>query len=274
MDEGRAENHILPFFGDCKLEKITRESVQKFVGYLLENGLTAGTTRNAFHLLKTVLKDFCGKEIFEVRLPKASQDEPVPFLAEEQKRLETAVSAVGGNDCAGVMLGLYCGLRIGEICGLEWRDIDFEGAQMRINRTFQRVKSTDGAAKTRLAFLPPKSDAGKRTIPLQAFLVEILKAHKRVSGGTYVLTANGKPTEPRAFQKRFKKLLKAANAPDAGVHRLRHTFACRALESGMDIKTLSVLLGHSDPAFTLKRYGHSLPERQRMSMENLAAARL
>jgi integrase len=269
--EGYIFNHILPFFGDCKLEILTAEKIQAFANDLLDNGLSADSSRHVLDFLRTALGKLCGKEIFAVRLPKSGEKEVFVFAQSEQKRLEAAAQAVGGNDCIAVLLGFYCGLRVGEMCGLMWTDINFETSQMRVARTFQRVKSRDGSAKTRLAFLSPKSAAGKRTIPVQGFLLEILRAHKRENGGKYVLTANGKPTEPRAFQARFKKLLKAANAPDAGVHSLRHTFAVRALEMNVDMKTLSELLGHSSPLFTLRKYAHSLDEHKRAGMERLAA---
>jgi len=261
-------NYILPYFGNIKADALTNEAAQGFVNKLIENGLSARTVRPVFSFMKAALS-----RNFDVRLPKPNKKEADVFTPEEQKRLETAAKLAKSEDYIGVMICLYTGLRIGELCGLMWQDLDFEQRILHVRRTLQRIKNNDGDTKTKMALLPPKSHTSERTIPLQTFLIELLQQHKSVNGGIYVISKNNKPTEPRNFSWRFKQILNSANIRDTGVHTMRHAFATRALENGFDVKTLSEILGHSSPGFTLTQYGHSLDDHKRNSMEALSAIR-
>ena len=168
-----------------------------------------------------------------------------------------------------IILCLYVGIRVGELCGLLWTDVDFERHILSVNRTVQRIRNTDGDRKTKVVSLTPKSDTSQRDIPLPAFLVEMLREHEKISTTSYIISFSGNPVEPRTIQRRFKKLLTIARVRDVNFHVLRHSFATRALEKGFDIKTLSELLGHASPTITLSKYAHVLDEHKRRSMEKL-----
>ena len=115
----------------------------------------------------------------------------------------------------------------------------------------------------------PKTTHSKRIIPLPKRILAILKEHKKRSKSEYVVSDNGKPIYLRSYQRTFELLLKKLNIPHKGFHALRHTFATRALECGMDVKTLADILGHKNPQITLNRYVHSLMEHKRMMMNKL-----
>ncbi|GHU58842.1 site-specific integrase [Clostridia bacterium] len=264
------EKNVKPFFKDVRCDRLTEELMQDFVNRQLENGLSVATVQSIFSFVKAGIKTV-PKSVFKVKFPKYSKKEIEIFSIEEQKSLETAVSAAEPIDHIGVMLSLYTGIRIGELCGLMWDDIVFERQQLNVNRTVQRVKAeADSENKTKVDLLTPKSESSVRSIPLQKFIIEMMKEHRSGSSGKYVLTCGNNPVEPRIYQRRFNKLLKSAGLRELNFHALRHTFSTRALEKGVDYKTLSELLGHASPIITMKTYAHSLDEHKRMSMEALA----
>ena len=172
----------------------------------------------------------------------------------------------------GILICLYTGLRLGEICGLMWRDIDFENKTLSVERTVQRVKdiSSETKQKTKLIISDPKSDTSRRIIPLPDFLVDILEVLKK-EDFIFIVSNSLKPQEPRVYESVFKNMLKKSDVHIINFHALRHTFATRSIESGMDIKTLSEILGHSSVQITLEIYVHSSMELKRSSLNSLAA---
>ena len=265
------ENYITPYFKDIRCSQLTQEIIQGFVNRQLENGLSAVTVRSVFCFLRNGLGNAISKDISRIKLPKYIPNKVSALTVEEQKRLESVAKASDHIDHISIIICLYTGIRIGELCGLLWSDIDFERNLLHIRRTLQRIKNIEGATKTVIVSTPPKSAASKRSIPLPGFLVSLLKEQRIHSVGNYIINHDGKAVEPRNIQYRFKNLLEAANIRSENFHILRHTFSTRALENGFDVKTLSEILGHSSAAVTLKKYAHTLDEHKRKSMESLSA---
>ncbi|GHU52470.1 site-specific integrase [Clostridia bacterium] len=263
-------NHITSYFGNMTCAKLTQEILQDFADKNFENGLSVITVQSVLSFLKSGLKSKVNNGVFEVELPKKQKHEVEVFSIDEQKRLEITAASSDSIDFLGVILCLYTGLRIGEVCGLMWSDIDFERRLLHVRRTMQRIKGK-GVSKTEIVFLPPKSQTSARAIPLPDFLLNILNDHKVKTLCPYILSRDCEPVEPRNLQYRFQKLLNAADVKRVNFHVTRHTFATRALESGCDIKTLSEILGHSSATVTLNRYAHCLDKHKRDCMESLAA---
>jgi integrase len=227
------------------------------------------TVQSVFSFLKAGIKTV-DSSIFNVKLPKKQKSNVEFFSMDEQKRLEAAAKASCGLDYLSTTLSLYTGVRVGELCGLVWNDIDFECRILRVRRTMQRINS-DGESKTEIAFLTPKTETSTRNIPLPDFLLDVLTEQRAVSRCTYVLSARGKPVEPRTVQRRFKKLLSDAGVKEVNLHTTRHTFATRALENGFDVKSLSEILGHGSATVTLNKYAHALDEHKRACMNGLSS---
>lgn len=171
---------------------------------------------------------------------------------------------------AGIVLCLSTGLRLGEVCALKWADIDMEQMLLRVNRTVQRIEIKTGQTKTALLETEPKSAFSLREIPIPQNLIDLLAPFKR-EGTEYVLCA-GKPMEPRTYQNHFKAYLREIGGSDYNFHTLRHTFATNCIDSGMDIKSLSEILGHSDVQITLNRYVHPTMDTKRKHMNALSAS--
>jgi len=265
-----SENYISPHFKDTPVSLLTSEMVQGFVDSLLGNGLSVATTQSVFNFLKNGLKTKLAKDIFTIKLPKKQHYKVEVLSIDEQKRLELVAKDSDTINHIAIILCLYTGIRIGELCGIMWKDIDFERQTLSINRTVQRIKNIDSNDKTKVICLNPKSDTSQRDIPLPTVIVEMLKEHKKNSNAPYIITFNENVIEPRTIQRRFKKLLSIAGIRDVNFHILRHTFATRALEKGFDIKTLSEVLGHASATMTLSKYAHVLDEHKRRSMELLS----
>ena len=170
---------------------------------------------------------------------------------------------------AGIILCLSTGLRLGEICALKWTDIDMEQMLLHVNRTVQRIEIKNGFTKTALLETPPKSAFSFREIPISESLVSLLNVFRKADQ-EYVLCTN-KPMEPRTYQNHFKSYLKEIGSADYNFHTLRHTFATNCIDNGMDIKSLSEILGHSDVQITLNRYVHPTMDTKRKHMNALSA---
>lgn len=258
---------IKPFFGNIALRKINREILQAFVNSLSE--LSSSTVKGIFSFLREALKkagkaEYIAPVWLDIELPKVKKREVEAFTREEQNKIERTLDIDENPNDIGILICLYTGLRVGEVCGLKWEDIDFETGTLLVNRTVQRM-TVDG--KSVLRELPPKSETSRRKIPIPSFLLNKLKEIKKNKSSAYVLNTDFHIMDPRVFQNRHKRILEQAGVRYANVHTLRHTFSVRALELGFDVKTLSEILGHADAAITLKTYAHSLDEHKRNSME-------
>ncbi len=155
---------------------------------------------------------------------------------------------------------MYTGIRLGELLALTWDDIDFDKRLLRVNKTVYTISKN---GKNEAYIDKPKTKQSNRIIPLPKQLIILLKKNKKESISNYIIaTKTGGIVQNRSYQKAFKSLLRKCDISYKNFHSLRHTFATRALELGMDVKILSEILGHKNSVVTLNRYSHSLPEHK------------
>lgn len=190
------------------------------------------------------------------------------FNVSEQQKLFKILCESADNYKKGILICLFTGLRLGEICSLKWTDIDFESKLLHVNTTVQRIASEGHSTKTVLYESLPKSESSIREIPLSDSIITLLKSilHR----GNYVLNGD-RPMEPRTYENKLKRYLKEADIMPRNFHTLRHTFATNCIESGMDVKSLSEILGHADVQLTLNRYVHPTIEAKRRHMDSLCS---
>ena len=266
----KINKHILPVFGSLIYEKLTAGSIHGFIDNKLKNGLSAKYVSDIIIVFKSMAKYVSrvygyANPLENVILPK-KEKKSIELLSEsEQEKLCKFVLNNPDNTKIGVLLSYYAGLRIGEICGLKWHDIDLNKGIIKVERTVQRIYEN---GSTRVIIDTPKSRSSVREIPLPLFLIEILKQVK-ADDLAYILSGTDKLIEPRTLQYRFKALLKKADLPSINYHRLRHMFATNCISLGFDIKTLSEILGHANVETTLNRYVHSSMERKIACMKLL-----
>jgi len=174
----------------------------------------------------------------------------------------------------GVLLALLTGMRIGEVCALKCGNVSLSEGLIRVNSTMQRLKALDGEAdgKTRIVISDPKSDSSSRIIPLTEYALKICSAHVCDNPKAFLLTGEeNRYIEPRTLQYRMKRYTEACGIEGVHFHTLRHTFATRCVEVDFEIKSLSEILGHSNPRITLERYVHSSLELKRNNMKKLSS---
>lgn len=291
---GYINNHICPKIGVCKLSELNTDVLQRFFNDIYDNGskrgggLSAKTVHNIELMLHKALAKAVDLELLRrnyaesVELPKSTAPEMRVLTVIEQRQLMTALRLSEERYAVGVWLSLATGLRIGEVLGLQWRDIDFSSRKLYVRRTVNRLKKIDdkGDKKTEIVVGTPKSAKSIRDIPFTASFAETLQEYMEVSKKNQnirqlrdtdfvIAYRRGKPTEPKSLQKCFHRIADSAGISGATFHSLRHTFATRAIEKGVDVKTLSVLLGHADVGTTLNRYAHVLDEQKRKTMDIL-----
>lgn len=165
----------------------------------------------------------------------------------------------------GIYISLTTGLRIGEVCGLKWSDMNIESGTITISRTIERIYVVEGETKrTELIVNTPKTTNSNREIPMNKELLSMVKPlMKVVNSNFYMLTNDEKPTEPRTYRNYYHKLMAQLEIPKLKYHGLRHSFATRCIESNCDYKTVSVLLGHANITTTLNLYVHPNMEQKK-----------
>ncbi|MCM1508010.1 MAG: site-specific integrase [Ruminococcus flavefaciens] len=266
----KAEKHILPAFSGLSYSALSAQLVHEFIRKKLECGLSSKYVSDIVVVLKSMAKYVSIQHgyynpLTNITMPKPRKKELNLLSEAEQKKLRQYLSGNITTTKIGIMLSYYTGLRVGEVCGLKWSDIDFKNHTLTIKRTVQRIMKKNGSKSTQIIVSSPKSKTSERTIPVPDFLYDILVQYKK-DNNFYILSGSTKITEPRTMQYRFKSLLKKADLPSINYHCLRHMFATNCIRLGFDVKTLSEILGHSNVEITLNRYVHSSMERKIVCM--------
>lgn len=272
--------HIKPRLGSCYPQGLTTGLIDRFTEQLLfEAALAPKTVRDVLTVLRGVLRDTAAAfpgviPPVEIHYPKNGRKEMRVLSREEQARLVSYLLTDMDACKFGVLLTLFTGMRIGELCALQWRSISLTEQTIRIDATLQRLRDTGeaGGSRTRLVIGTPKSDTSARTIPLTDYAAQLCRRMDPHCPAAYVLTGTEHCMEPRALQYRMAKCARECGLEGVHLHTLRHTFATRAVEVGFEIKSLSEVLGHANTAITLDRYVHSSLALKRDNMKKLEAA--
>lgn len=269
------EKHISSSLGKTLYDRLTVEKLNDFVQAKLSSGLSAKYTADIVAVIKSACR--FGKKRFGyedksefMAIPKGKAKEKELLDKTEQTRLNNYLIANPTLSNVGILLSSATGIRIGELCALKWENIDLEEKILTVRETAQRIKNIGGTTATKLVITSPKSSSSVRKIPLPEFIVPLLKKLKS-NDGCYLLSGTKNIIEPRVMQYRFKRILTELNLSEVSFHSLRHVFATNCIAIGVDVKTLSEILGHSSVEITLNRYVHSSMERKAEYMKSLSA---
>ncbi len=278
------ETHIRPFLGKYPICKISTQLIEGFIRNQLDSGrldgkggLSPKTVTDILTIIKSSMEyaRYNGCDIIcDLRkLTIRKNDKEMRVLTQtEQSALVNVLLTDTDRYKFGVLLSLYTGIRIGELCALRWEDISLPDSRLKVRKTMQRIQNTSiiAATKTKVVITEPKSQCSMRDIPLPRFIVEIAERFAD-SPNAFVLSGDkNKYVEPRTMQNHFKAYIKESRIEDANYHALRHTFATRCIEVGFDIKTLSEILGHANVNITLNRYVHSSFDLKCANMNKLS----
>lgn len=253
------QTHLLPWFGT--METIAECDVQQFVIDKCASGLARKTVRDMVAVLKSIVKYGNKHGIFhfeewEIEYPTDTENKLLPTLSlNHQRILMNHLIEQPTQQNIGVLLALCTGMRIGEVCALQWEDVDFTQKIITVRHTVGRIYNCELKTTERI-HTSPKTKNSCREIPISKQLFQSLKTVRRQSQSPYVVGTSTQSKEPRSYRDYFSRLLKRLNIPHLVFHGLRHTFATRCIESQCDYKTVSVILGHSNVATTLNLYVH------------------
>lgn len=289
------EHHLAPL-GERKLSEVTNAMVQNHLQ------AKARTPKNPYGLGEkslTNIKAFLSlifnqavkngyvmrNPVTGVKIPKAGRKETVALSIDEQHRLLKAAREYPKSIMFAVVFALYTGCRKSEVMGLQWKEVEFDEGIIHITKQFNRHYDPDNPdAKSTLGIVDTKTTNSVKDIYMFPSFAKEFKAYKErmiewksenkfihsEEDFVFVGTKN-KPIEPRVFYRYYQEVMEHAEIEGANFHTLRHTFATRCIENGMDILMVSKTLGHSNVSTTLNKYSHLLPKHQKASMEKLEA---
>lgn len=276
------EDYILPALGRHFVSGILYRDIEECCGRLLREGgakgtgLSSKTVSDCLSLIRRILRyaadqgyrtSYDGKSI----VIKQRSKEMRVLSHSEQKLLCDYLYDHLNERNAGILVCLFTGMRIGEICALKWKDISLSEKIIYVHRTMQRIQIKEGQdKKTKITISSPKSQCSSRAIPLPDELAELLKGYKRAENAFVLTGMEYKYVEPRTMQNHFYKIIEKCSIKDANFHSLRHTFATRCVELGFDIKSLSEILGHASVNITMNRYVHPTMDLKRENMMRLS----
>ena len=264
--------YLYPSFAGKNITKI--KNYNNFIEELSDT-LSPKTVRDIVTKLKEII-NFYEEEhntklnIKKMSLPKMNKKEIQILSNKEKQKLEKYCIQQNDLKSLGILICLNTGLRVGEVCALRWENVDFETRRIHVEKTIERIYSKE-ENKTIVIIDTPKSITSVRTIPINSKLYNILKQIRGKSKKTdFVLTGSSEHyVEPRNYQYHFKEILKRSKVKKYKFHTLRHTFATNCIEAGMDIKSLSEILGHADVSITLNIYVHSSDKIKRKYLEKI-----
>lgn len=275
--------YLIPEFGNREVRSITRNQVQSFCHQLLISGgiKGKGLSPKTINCIIAVMKSIFfyssrekGLETSDISDVSAKQQpKTMRILSKtEQNRLSSYLCENLSPCHLGILLCLYTGLRLGEICALKWQDVLFDEKCLLINKSMQRIQTlSESESKTQIVVLPPKSSCSNRKIPIPNEVMKLLISYER-DPNCYVLTGvSNRYIEPRNLENKFQSIVQKCMIAPINFHSLRHTFATRCIELNFEIKSLSEILGHSNVNITLNRYVHPSMELKQRNMDKLSS---
>lgn len=277
--------YLFPEFSDLDIREINDVKICNYIYGLMRNDslnekkhLSVSTVKTLWTVINSILNfgyehNYNSKVISKIQFPRNKKKEIAVMSRLNQIKLEKGIIEDMTLTGLGVLIALNTGLRIGEICALKWDDIDFSQRILTVKHTIIRAKNNNygfqSKQKTILKLDTPKTISSQRSIPVSTRLCPVLLSAKKISVSDFVISDKKSFVSPRTFEHRFHQLLKKQGIPDTNFHVLRHTFATRCIEMNVDIKTLSLILGHADINITLNTYVHSSLESMRCQLEKL-----
>ncbi len=277
------ETHISPELGGYHVGDLNEMIINEFLNMKMTNGRIDKTGGLSGNYVKTMLiiiqsaldfaveQEWCQKLKTQIVKPTVDQKSITILNPTELQKLEDGLSEDHSLESLGIMISLYTGLRIGEICALRWCDVDLENRILHIRHTIARIKNPDpqACAKTCLVLDKPKTHSSLRDIPITSKLFILLSSAQASACSEFVISDQKSFLSPRTYEYRFHKKLENLNVFQINYHALRHTFATKCIEKGVDVKSLSEILGHSNVSITLNTYVHSSMELKRAQLEKI-----
>lgn len=271
-------NFVVNDFLKKYLDNIELEELEMFDFYLmieeLKEKLSRKTLQDRISILKSILK--YGERKYDANFKidlittPSNYNKEIEILTEREKnRITNYMLRTNKIKELGIFISLYAGLRIGEVCALRWRDIDFEKKLIDVNKTVQRIYV--GEKETKVIFTEPKTVKSIRKVPIAEILLKKLKeVRKYYTENSFIITGSEeKFMEPITYRFTYKNCLKKCRVSYKKFHCLRHTFATRCVRVGMDVKSLSEVLGHNNINVTLSIYVHSSYDVKRKFIDRL-----
>lgn len=266
--------HIIPVLGNVRMEDITLDQIQNAINSWLKEGnlrtgeeLSVKTVREVGGVITRIIKFY----VKETKLPvkvigsfeytKSRKKEVAIFSKEEQAKIVKEIHRRMTPKNAGIALGLMAGMRIGEVCGLQWGDIDLQKKKIVVSKTLKStyLQNEEGIYKTEHVVGNPKTDDSWREIPFGITLYNILETIKPEEDDCskiYVVSGKTDPLLTNSLRGYYYRFLKKLNLPHLNFHCLRHTYGSKHVSCGTSIPVISKLMGHKDPEVTMKLYLH------------------
>ncbi len=274
--------YLNPYLRLEPMSNISNEKIEVLCNFLLsdggikKSGLSSKTVSDTLSVLRSIIKysnrigiSNCNVD-YAVKIKHSTKQLRILSHYEQEILCQYLLEHLDSFNL-GILLSLFTGLRIGEVCALRWEDISLEEKVIHVHQTVQRIQNTVGSeTKTRVVITAPKSSCSIRIIPIPNELVNII-AKERLSASGFLLSNHSKPVEPRTMENHFKKAIQSCFIKNANYHCLRHTFATRCIELGFDIKSLSEILGHSTVNITMNCYVHPSMKLKKDNMEKLSS---
>ena len=274
--------YLLPEFGAKELSSLTYIQMENFSTNLLisggikKSGLSPKTVTDIISLLRNILRFAVNRGYSipcngkNITVKQSIKKMRILSISEQTILVNYLFSDLNKQN-AGILICLFTGIRIGEICALKWGDISLNDKTLYIHQTMQRIQIEGNSnPKTKIQISTPKSEASIRTIPLPSNLVTAISIFKDSDESFFLTGTTDKYVEPRVMQNHFKRVLTKCHIDNANFHSLRHTFATRCIELGFDVKSLSEILGHTNVNITMNRYVHPSMDLKRDNMQRLA----
>lgn len=269
-------SHIIPELGNKTT--LDEKTVQDFVIKEMAKGVSTSTIKDIVVVLKMIIRygarngDWQAPD-WTIKYPAAGKQKTIEVLTlKEHKTILRYIREHTDSKNAGIYVSLSAGLRIGEVCALQWKDIDFNKMILHVRDTMERVYTPENAdSHTILMMSSAKTHNSVRDIPLTKDLGKLLKTlMDGQNPDNFVLSGSERPLEPRTYRNYYQRFMRSSGLPYVRFHGLRHSFATRCIESGCDIKTVSVLLGHSNISTTLNLYVHPNNEQKLKCLETVS----